>query len=89
MNFNLGNVKLLSTDRALIQDAWERLDAAVDRDEEFNGDPARWASWRTMDGDTDVEIDVNGDVWVNGLLSAYRDGDTAVVVGSLERVLVY
>lgn len=85
----LGRERLAPTDRVLIQDAWERQDAAADRGEDCTG-----RSWPSDYGNASndhcwVRVDPAGDLWVDGLLIAYRDQDVLVVCGSMERVLVY
>lgn len=76
------------TDLILIADAWERIDAAADRGETC--EPYVWKMWDPYRDWVEVRVDPETcEVWLDGLLSYYREGDALREVGSLRRILVY
>ena len=85
MSITFSTVTIVSSDVEAIRDAWERMDAAADRGEDFTA-----IQWRSNSGEyslvsgtyAEMAVDENGDIWHDGLLLAYRDGDRAVAVGS-------
>lgn len=85
MSITFSTVTLVSSDVEAIRDAWERMDAAADRGEDFTAVQWRGRSGvcsRTFCVGAEMAVDENGDIWHDGLLLATRDGDNAVAVGS-------